>query len=281
MNLLPRLNPLNSLNRLTRRTPLNLTPSLPSVQPLPTIRAAYASRRLGALVLTCAAALGMVACAPVKTAGAPEYPVGRARLALPDGAWESLGESTQDLPVVRAGPPTVIPLQTRAVGLRGANKELLAVALVQTNSTNYPREQTLWTGACPQQEGVWVEDVAQGNPTRVDCLRFKRWANNRDWLEKNQPTLVRWMADNKLSFQQPMSHLNYRYTTDGGAYVEVNILADQRLVRPKTHNNEEFLRAGYPAQEWAQKVAQAARQSASMLDGYLALPAFPIPESKW
>ena len=51
-------------------------------------------------------------------------------------------------------------------------------------------------------------------------------------------------------------------------------------MRPKTINNEEFLRAGYPAQDWAQKVAQAARQSVSMMDGYLALPAFPIPESK-
>ena len=62
--------------------------------------------------------------------------------------------------------------------------------------------------------------------------------------------------------------------------LRANIVADQRLVRPKTINNEEFLRAGYPAQDWAQKVAQAARQSVSMMDGYLALPAFPIPESK-
>jgi hypothetical protein len=83
-----------------------------------------------------------------------------------------------------------------------------------------------------------------------------------------------------VTFTRPVSHLNYRYATQGGAYVEVNIVADQRLVRPKTINNEEFLRAGYPAQDWAQKVAQAARQSVSMMDGYLALPAFPIPESK-
>ena len=59
----------------------------------------------------------------------------------------------------------------------------------------------------------------------------------------------------------------------------MNIVADQRLVRPKTNNNEEFLRAGYPAQDWAQKVAQAARQSVSMMDGYLAVPPFPFAEA--
>jgi hypothetical protein len=225
-----------------------------------------------------AAVLATVACAPVQPVTTPEYSVGRARLALPEGAWEDLGQTAEALPVSPS--PGAIPLKTRAVGLRGANKELLAVALVQTNSTNYPREQTLWTGACPRQDGVWVEDAAQASPVRVDCLRFKRWANNRDWLQKNQPDLVRWMADHQVAFTRPVSHLNFRYTSDTGAYVEVNIVADQRLVRPKTTNNEEFLRAGYPAQDWAVKVAQAARQSVSMMDGFFALPAFPIPESK-
>ena len=123
-----------------------------------------------------------------------------------------------------------------------------------------------------------------GNTTKTPAVKVIDYdLTNEQYafgVDKNQPELVRWMADHKVTFTRPVSHLNYRYATQGGAYVEVNIVADQRLVRPKTNNNEEFLRAGYPAQDWAQKVAQAARQSVSMMDGYLALPAFPIPESK-
>ena len=237
-------------------------------------RAVGALRQWGLRAVVAAGVLATVACAPVKPAATPEYPVGRARLALPEGTWEDLGQSTVALPVRPA--PGTIPLQTRAVGLRGADKELLAVALVQTNSTNYPREQTLWTGTCPRQDGVWVEDAAQASPVRVDCLRLKRWANNRDWLDKNQPELVRWMADHKVTFTRPVSHLNYRYATQGGVYVDIQAVVDQRLLRPPTRNNHEFLAAGRPGQTWSHALAQAARQSAALMDGALVIPAFPI-----
>lgn len=223
-----------------------------------------------------AACLGVAlsACAPLTEHQEP-YQVGRATLALPQGDWVDLGHSEEVLPLFPELGDT-IPLQTRAVGLRGAHKDWLAILVVQTNSTNYPRPRTLWTGACPQQRGVLVEDATAGSPVRVDCLRFKRWANPGSWLEKNDPTLSQWLSVGDVTVGQPSSHVNYRYATEGGAYVQVNALVDQRLLRPKTRNNEEFLRAGQPAQAWIHQLAQAARQSASMLNGYLPVPAFPI-----
>lgn len=232
--------------------------------------------RLGCFI-SLSACLGFVltACAPFAAHQEP-YQVGRATLALPQGDWVDLGHSEEVLPLFPELGDS-IPLQTRAVGLRGAQEDWLAILVVQTNSTNFPRPHTLWTGACPQQRGVLVEDATAASPVRVDCLRFKRWANPSSWLEKNDPTLSQWLSIGDVAVGQPSSHVNYRYATEGGAYVQINALVDQRLLRPKTHNNEEFLRAGLPAQAWIQQLAQAARQSVATLNGYLPVPAFPIP----
>ena len=43
-----------------------------------------------------AVALLMVACAPLTPPPQVEYPVGRARLVLPQGAWQDLGTSQED-----------------------------------------------------------------------------------------------------------------------------------------------------------------------------------------
>jgi hypothetical protein len=225
-------------------------------------------------VLAACAASALAACAPLDS-GKTEYPVGRGRLALPPGDWVSLDRSDEALPLLPESGATV-PLQTRAVGLRGKNKEWLAVLLVQTNSTNSPRPPTLWTGACPPQQGVVVEVATIRSAVRIDCLRFKRWADNEYWLDKNYPLLAQWLTRKGVAPSQPYSHMNYRYATEGGAYIEVNALVDQRLLRPKTQSNEQFLRAGLPAQEWMHQLTQAARQSTSMMDGYLAVPSFPI-----
>lgn len=231
--------------------------------------------RLGctmALAVVLSAALG--ACAPV-TAYQQPYPVGRATLALPQGDWVDLGHSEEVLPLFPELGDT-IPLQTRALGLRGAEKDWLAILVVQTNSTNSPRPHTLWTGACPQQRGVLVEDATAGSTVRVDCLRFKRWTNPSSWLAKSDPVLGEWLSVGGVAVGQPSSHVNFRYATEGGAYIQVNALIDQRLLRPKTRSNEEFLRAGQPAQAWIHQLAEAARQSAGMLNGYLPVPVFPI-----
>jgi hypothetical protein len=110
----------------------------------------------------------------------------------------------------------------------------------------------------------------------MDCLRYKRWVEGPQWLEKNQPELAQWMAGRKLTVSAPYSHMSYRYATEGGAMVAVDVLADQRLLRPKTHNNQEFLAAGRPALRWGNDLAQAVRVSTGMMDGYLVIPPFPF-----
>jgi hypothetical protein len=231
-------------------------------------------RRVSGMVLAACALAVLAACAPLQS-GTTEYPVGRGRLVLPQGEWVALDRSDEALPLLPE-PGATVPLQTRAVGLRGAHKDWLAILLVQTNSTNHPRPTTLWTGSCPAQQGVMVEDATSRSAVRIDCLRFKRSAQGEGWLDKNHPLLAQWLARQGAAPAQPYSHLNYRYATEGGAYIEINALVDQRLLRPQTRSNEDFLRAGRPGQEWAHQLAEAARLSTSMMDGYLAVPPFPI-----
>ena len=223
-------------------------------------------------LLPCAL-LTLTACAPLASQQA-EYPAGRARLALPAGAWEDLGTSDQAVRLLPQ-PDGRIALQSRVLGLRGAQQELLAVLRVQTNRGNDWQGPMFWTGSCLPQQGVAVEDATKGSRVRVDCLRFKRWVDGPQWLEKNQPDFAQWLLGRKLAVSAPYSYMSYRYATEGGAMVAVDVLADQRLLRPRTRNNEEFLVAGRPALQWGHALAQAVRVSTGMMDGYLAIPPFP------
>jgi len=223
-------------------------------------------------LLPCAL-LTLTACAPLASQQA-EYPAGRARLALPAGAWEDLGTSDQAVRLLPQ-PDGRIALQSRVLGLRGAQQELLAVLRVQTNRGNDWQGPMFWTGSCLPQQGVAVEDATKGSRVRVDCLRFKRWVDGPQWLEKNQPDFAQWLLGRKLAVSAPYSYMSYRYATEGGAMVAVDVLADQRLLRPRTRNNEEFLVAGRPALQWGHELAQAVRVSTGMMDGYLAIPSFP------
>ncbi len=233
---------------------------------------AHAGRRV---LCAAAAAVALAGCAPLQ---APQrtLTVGRASLELPAGPWAALEVSNEVLPLW-PDPVSTVPLQTRVVGLRGAHQQWLALLWVQTNNSNSPRPSTLWTGtSCPPQHGLLVQDAAQGSPVRIDCLRFKRWAASDQWLEKNEPLLAQWLSRHQVTPSAPYSHLNYRYATQGGAYVQIQALVDQRLLTPDTRNNEEFLRSGQPAQAWIAQVAQAARQSTADMGGYLPLPPFPF-----
>lgn len=216
----------------------------------------------------------LAACAPLSPAQT-EYPVGRARLALPPGAWEDLGASDEAIDVLPA-PASPMALQTRAVALRGVHQELLAVLRVHTNRDNYPRDPVYWTGRCPQQQGMVVEDATRGSGVRVDCLRFKRRVDSPQWLEKNDPDFAQWLGHRKIALGKPYSYLSYRYAATGSAVVEVDALVDQRLLHPPTRNNHEFLAAGRPALQWGHDLAQAVRVSTGMMDGYLAIPPFPF-----
>ncbi|MBS0293423.1 MAG: hypothetical protein JSS01_13015 [Proteobacteria bacterium] len=223
-------------------------------------------------LLPCALVV-LAACAPLSPE--PHYPVGRARLALPPGAWQDLGVADEAVATLPA-PVGRIALQTRAVALRGAQQQLLAVLRVQTNRDNYPRESVYWPGDCPRQTGVLVEDATRGSPVRVDCLRLKRWAGSAQWLEKSEPDFAQWLEQHKLALDKPYSYLSYRYASTGGALVQVDALVDQRLLTPRVRNNEEFLLAGRPALQWGHDLRQAVRVSTGMMDGYLAIPPFPM-----
>lgn len=205
-----------------------------------------------------------------------EYSVGRSRLVLPLGAWQDLGATDVALPLL-PGPGASVPLQTLAVGLRGAQGELLAVLRVQTNRSGDMTRPLVWSGYCPQQKDVIVDDAAASSPVRADCLRFKRWASSAQWLDKNSPELATWIDSRQIALRQPYSYFSYRNATEGGALVELYELVDHRLLRPKTQNNEEFLTSGRPAQRWVEDLVQAARLSVGMVDGFLAIPPFPLP----
>ncbi|MBP6598164.1 MAG: hypothetical protein KA216_01790 [Giesbergeria sp.] len=231
---------------------------------------------------------GLTACAPLQTTPMP-LTVGRAQLVLPPGEWVDFGASDQALTLLPEVGAT-LPLQTRTVGLRGpgTGSPWLAVLQVQTNNTNYLRATTRWTDTCPQQKGVLVEDAtaaetSKGTLTshvRIDCLRFKRLANHDGWMATNQPVLAQWLSSHNAVPSLPYSHLHYRYATQGGAYVDIQAVVDQRLLRPPTRSNQEFLAAGRPGQAWIHELALAARQSTAQLDGKLPVPAFPIALSR-
>lgn len=226
-------------------------------------------RLLPLLVVT----MSTVACAPLTAPPKAEYPVGRARLVLPPGSWQDLGTSDEAV----AGSGGRIALQTRDVGLRSAQGDWLAVLRVQTNRAGDLSGSPQGIGYCPSQQDVTVEDAAAGSPVRADCLRLKRWGSSAQWLDKNRPDLVQWLGSRKLVLSQPYTYLSYRYVTEAGAWVKVDALVDQRLLRPTSHNNEEFLVAGRPALQWGRDLAQAVRVSAGMMDGYLTIPPFPFP----
>ena len=227
-----------------------------------------------------AALLGLAACAPVQ----PDLvDVGRAQLQLPSapsGQWQPLGdEASATFDVLPDDTAHDLPMRSRAMALRNARGDLLATLLVQTNATSHPRDATLWSAACRPAKDVQVDDFSSGSPVRIDCLRYKRHAD-AGYLKASHPELARWIDGHKAEPLQPYAYMSYRYSTAEGGYVAVDVLADQRLLRPPTHNNEEFLRAGRPAQAWMLQLRQAARQSVAMLDGRFVVPPFPqsVPE---
>ncbi|PWW46793.1 hypothetical protein [Melaminivora alkalimesophila] len=225
--------------------------------------------------LAVAALAALTACAPLQ----PDLVrVGRAQLELPPGQpWTPLAEDATVFDVLPDDVAHDLPMHSRLLGLRGRGGELLASVLVQTNATNYPRDTTLWTWSCPAQKGVQVEDATQGSPVRIDCLRYRRRADLDSYLEASRPQLAQMLAAHGAVPARPHSHVAYRYSTPEGGFIAIDVLADQRLLRPPTRNNMEFLRAGRPAQEWMHQLREAARVSAGMMDGRLVLPPFPQP----
>lgn len=219
------------------------------------------------------------ACAPMQ----PDLVrVGRAQLELPPGSWAPLATDQALFDVRPDDVSHDLPMQSRLLGLRDAQGGLLASVLLQTNATNHPRDITLWDWRCAPQKGVQVEDATRGSRVRIDCLRYRRRADADGYLAANWPLLSQTLAAHQAIPAQPFSHVSYRYSTQEGGFIAIDVLADQRLLRAPTHNNLEFLRAGLPAQEWMHRLREAARTSPAMMDGRLVLPPFPqtLPQAQ-
>jgi hypothetical protein len=224
----------------------------------------------GSRLLLALAAAVLAGCAVVP-ASAPH--AGRVQLLLPAGDWVDLGSGAAAFEGEPAPPRA---LQSSAIGLRGADRQWLAVVLVQANRQGDPRDRFLWSATCAPERGVQVMNPAEGSPLRVDCLRYKPWADNNGWLRGHHPELADWLERQQAVPARPYAHLDYRFSTETGAWVALHAVVDQRLLVPASRSNHEFLLAGLPARQWSAEVARAARTSTAMLDGTLALPPFPI-----
>lgn len=224
-------------------------------------------------------ALGLVALGGCSVVPSNSPTAGRVQVSLPaEQEWVDLGGGDEALDP--AGQSVVAPtLPTRVFGLRGPGKDkpLLAVFVVQANRSGDVKDRHFGLNACAEERGVYVDDRAAKSPTRIDCLRFKRWADGHDWLAKSYPVVSAYLTRLQVAALKPYGYLNFRYNTEAGAYVSVQVLVNRQLVQPATRNNDDFLVSGQPALIWAQQMAQAARVSAASLDGAMLLPAFPMP----
>lgn len=201
-------------------------------------------------------------------APAGNYAVGRAQLVLPAGSWADLGAADEAWAAMPA-PAAKVVLRSRALVLRGPQRETLAVLLVRTNASNLFWKPVTWGVGCPRELDVLMRDDASGSPDRLDCLRLRRNADAQQWLQRTKPETQAWLERNRLQPHRGYSHLSYRFATEDGGFVELQVVADQRLLQTETGSQVRQQRA------WALAVASAARDSLSSLDGQLVMPAFP------
>jgi hypothetical protein len=185
-----------------------------------------------------------------------------------------VGEPFQ-APLAVAGEAGALPMRTRAWGLPAADGTWQAVALLHVGDARRSTA-TSWATVCPQQRGLLVQDEASGSATRIDCLRLRRWAMAESWLERQRPDLARWAQLQSVRLSGSAALVSHMLTNPGGEFLMLDLLVDQSLVRPESRGNESFLRAGIPAQDWSERVAQAVRTATGMIDGHLALPNFPF-----
>ena len=235
-----------------------------------------AARRLVPVLAGAALLMGLSACSSTQLdAGLPT--AGRVTLGLPAGDWVDLGAGQERLPATGQG-PAAIPLQSRAVGLRGSQGEVQAVVLVLANAEGNPAQVTQWGQACVAGPGMRTFDGAAGSPERVDCLRIKRRALADGWLADNEPQVQQWLAARNIPLPYNAMLVSHQFGNKAGAYVAAHVLADSRLLEPTPRNSTEFLNAGVPAVTWSQALAKAVRTSTGLLDGRLDVPAFPLPQ---
>lgn len=225
----------------------------------------------------CAAAVAaLTACAPMSPNAEQ---VGRTMVSMdsnPDLQWKYWGTDSEILNVLPADMAKDKPLQAKLWQMRTTLGELVGVMSVQSNVDQLDNRNTVWTEDCPKQKGVLVERTQGLNVGRMDCLRIKRTANSVDWLAENDPDMSARLSAAGVYFARPVSYVSYQFTTSNGGYVEVQVLADHRLVRPQTRSSVDFLSAGRPLVQWSQDMSLAVRQSTAYWNGVLNVPPFPF-----
>ncbi|WP_395023791.1 hypothetical protein [Comamonas odontotermitis] len=228
------------------------------------------------VLLACSAAVALLtACAPLSPNTAQ---VGRTQVSLdsnPDLQWKYWGTDSEVLNVLPEDLSKDKPLTAKLWQMRTTLGELVGVMSVRSNVDSLDNRNTVWTEDCPKQKGVLVERTQGLNVGRVDCLRIKRTANSMDWLAANDPAMAARLEAAGVFFARPVSYVSYQYTTSNGGYVEVQVLADHRLVRPQTRNSVDFLAAGRPLVDWSQDLALSVRQSTGYINGVMNVPPFP------
>lgn len=225
----------------------------------------------------CAAAVAaLTACAPMSPNAEQ---VGRTMVSMdsnPDLQWKYWGTDSEILNVLPADMAKDKPLQAKLWQMRTTLGELVGVMSVRSNVDQLDNRNTVWTEDCPKQKGVLVERTQGLNVGRMDCLRIKRTANSVDWLAENDPDMSARLSAAGVYFARPVSYVSYQFTTSNGGYVEVQVLADHRLVRPQTRSSVDFLSAGRPLVQWSQDMSLAVRQSTAYWNGVLNVPPFPF-----
>lgn len=225
----------------------------------------------------CAAAVAaLTACAPMSPNAEQ---VGRTMVSMdsnPDLQWKYWGTDSEILNVLPADMAKDKPLQAKLWQMRTRLGELVGVMSVRSNVDQLDNRNTVWTEDCPKQKGVLVERTQGLNVGRMDCLRIKRTANSVDWLAENDPDMSARLSAAGVYFARPVSYVSYQFTTSNGGYVEVQVLADHRLVRPQTRSSVDFLSAGRPLVQWSQDMSLAVRQSTAYWNGVLNVPPFPF-----
>lgn len=158
------------------------------------------------------------------------------------GDWYDLGVGLApwlagDAPVPASQAPT------RAVGLRRADGQWLALVVVQHALSG--------SAPCAEPTSLHV-------PGSDGCLRLRRDADFDHYLQRQHAVLWQWLRQRNLD-GLPRAWVAQRVP---GALLEAHALIDPMLLEATTRTNEDFLNAGRPGQDWAQRFAAAAQEAA-------------------
>ena len=158
------------------------------------------------------------------------------------GDWYDLGVG---LAPWLAGDASVPASQapTRAVGLRRADGQWLALVVVQHALSG--------SAPCAEPTSLHV-------PGSDGCLRLRRDADFDHYLQRQHAVLWQWLRQRNLD-GLPRAWVAQRVP---GSLLEAHALIDPMLLEATTRTNEDFLNAGRPGQDWAQRFADAVQEAA-------------------